>query len=599
MADDGAPAGCSRCDVRLLWPLVTGVATRLYLLPDQMLVDDEWHLVHRLRDDGTLWTLVTRFGSNDHSIGYGIVCWLVSRVLPLNEILLRLPSVIAGCLLVFLVPMLWRRFVGADAAVVLAWLLAVSPMLCFFSRLARPYATTTLLSSLAVVAWYRWHTSRGADRRAGTVYALAAGVAPLFHVAASTAVIAPAVSLVLPRRSTDGCDAPPAARLAAPIAAASGLAFAALALPLWYGSGELVARLVTDRPTVDTARGTLELLAGVTQPAVLIGVLALGVLGVLATCRRDRFLASYLGAVIAIHAAAIALSGATALHVPIVAARYVAVVLPSALVFPAVAVARIVNAARSRPPYLGATTVGGVLAALLLACGPLPWIYRWPNDFTNHASYQADYRPERYFERFRPRVISPFYATLARLPPGSVTVVEAPWYYYFHSYAYYQRMHRQHVLIGFVGGDHAPTRIGELRRGERNLVLTNAVSLGDDDALRRRHVDLVILHRDVLAETPLPTGVTDASVDMGPWVAHFTETLGAPIYSDGQISVFALQARARAAIDGANTAGRPGSASRTVDGRRRRRASSCPRAWVSAVSSLRAHEGLPARKQRH
>jgi hypothetical protein len=62
-------------------------------------------------------------------------------------------------------------------------------------------------------------------------------------------------------------------------------------------------------------------------------------------------------------------------------------------------------------------------------------VSRTTNDFTNHISYQADYRPGRYFERFRPHEIAPFYRDLAARPPASVTVVEAPWYFCFHPFA--------------------------------------------------------------------------------------------------------------------------------------------------------------------
>ena len=134
-------------------------------------------------------------------------------------------------------------------------------------------------------------------------------------------------------------------------------------------------------------------------------------------------------------------------------------------------------AARVRPwrvPLLSAAFV-----AAMLVFGPLPWIHAWPGSFTNHASYQADYVPERYFERFRPARIPEFYETLARQPAGSLTVVEAPWHFYWHGLAYLQRIHRQHVVIGFVDPGTATVRAGEVPRARDGIRLRNALHVGD------------------------------------------------------------------------------------------------------------------------
>jgi hypothetical protein len=177
-----------------------------------------------------------------------------------------------------------------------------------------------------------------------------------------------------------------------------------------------------------------------------------------------------------------------------------------------------------------------VLLALLLG-GPLRWIDVYPNDFTNHASYQADYEPGRYFERFRPTVVPAFYAQLGQRPPGSVTIVEAPWHFFWHSFAYVQRIHRQHALVGFV--DRGPTvRDGEVPRDRAGIRLRNALHVGDAAALRARGVDYVIFHRDALAEMRVPFAATPVPVDG--WIAQYRQTYGEPAYEDGTITVFAL-----------------------------------------------------------
>src|SRR2546423_672754 len=125
-----------------MFPWAVGAFLRMYQLRSQILVDDEWHLVHKLRDGAALATLIGDFGTNDHSIGLGVCSWLLMRVVHVDEMLLRTPSLIAGLLLLVLLPVALVRCVDRATGVALAWLLAISPLLCFFSRLARPYAVT-------------------------------------------------------------------------------------------------------------------------------------------------------------------------------------------------------------------------------------------------------------------------------------------------------------------------------------------------------------------------------------------------------------------------------------------------------------------------
>jgi hypothetical protein len=513
----------------LLWPLLVGAALRLYLLPSQILVDDEWHLVHKLRDAAPLGSIVGEFGANDHSIGLGLCMWLLMRVTALDELLLRLPALVAGLALIAVVPAVLARSVGRATALVLAWLLAIAPLLVFFSRLARPYAVTTLLVSVAFLAMRRW--LENGSRLAGAAYVASAVAAPVFHLPALPAVLAP---LALPLVTRPRPRASAVLKLAATTLA---VLTAILALPAWRSGGAVAARIGADRFRFDALPQLAALLAGSGSAIVVSAIAALALGGLVALRGRDPILARQLLVVIALHAAAVLLSGASALDTAIVAARYVVVVLPLALVFPAAGLVALGERIGIRRPML----VGAAAAGALVAAGPLGWIYRAPNDFTNHISYQADYVAGRYFARFRPGAVSAFYDGLAARPPGSVTIVEAPWHYYFHPLAWTQRRHRQHVLLGFIDDGPAPVRDGEVAVGDHGFRLRNALHLADRAALRARRVDYVVLHRDPRAELRWPTGVGEIAVDMAGWEARYREWFGAPLADDGRIVVFAVQ----------------------------------------------------------
>jgi hypothetical protein len=157
-------------------------------------------------------------------------------------------------------------------------------------------------------------------------------------------------------------------------------------------------------------------------------------------------------------------------------------------------------------------------------------------------SYQADYVPaRRYADRCRPDTIAAFYDELARRPAGTITIVEAPWHFYFHPYAWLQRHHRQHVSIGFVHDGPPPVRDGEVGADDPGIRLRNAVHVGDREALRARAVDYVILHRDPRRELSWPKRVDEVAVDMTGWEARYREWFGAPVADDWQIVVFAVR----------------------------------------------------------
>jgi len=514
----------------LVWPFLLGAALRLYALPNQMLVDDEWHLVHKLRGGASLASIVGDFGGNDHSIGLGAIAWLLMHVTTLDELWLRLPSLAAGLALLAVVPAALARRVGHQTAMALAWLLAVAPLLVFFSRLARPYAITTLLAFGAFLAMRRW--LEDGSRWAAAAYATSAALAPVFHLPALPAVLAP---LALPFVAR-GVRRPRPADVALVALTLAGVA-AVLAVPAWRSAAAVAARVGADRLDLAAVPQILELLAGTGSPIVVVTVGALALVGLAALLERDPILARQLLLVIGLHVAAVLASGASALHVAIVVARYVAVVLPLALVFPAAGIAALAQRIGRRHP----TLVGALGAGALLAAGPLGWIYGEPNDFTNHIGYQADYVPGRYFARFRPNTPFGFYDDLAARPPGSVTIVEAPWHYYFHPFPWTQRHHRQHVLIGFVDDGPGPVRNGELAVHERGLRFRRAIFLGDRAGLRARHVDYVVLHRDLRTELRWPTGVSEVAVDVARWETLYREWFGYPVADNGRIVVFAVR----------------------------------------------------------
>ena len=542
------PAGMRARAANLVWLLavVAGAAIRLDQLRDQVLVDDEWHALHALLAHGPLDVLLS-FGTTDHSIPLTLWDILLERTVGLTELGMRLPSLACGLAALVVIPALVHPLVGARIAAGLAWLLAIAPLHVFFSRLARPYEPAMLLAFVAVVGLLRTTDAR-APRGLRSAALLSALLAPwLLPVVLPTVATALALATVsaLGRRS----DAARFSRVTRTRSRRNAVAEVALVVAGW--AILLGAPLVADvgaladkagRGTIELATldGASELLLGTTSRALRIACVAAALTGAFVVARRAPRLATWAAAVVLAQLAALIVTAPQGLRFPIVLARYAFVASPFVLLAVAAGAdtAGAALAAITRRSVLAAAPAA-LLVALLAGYGPLHRIHASPNDFTNHASYQADYDPDRYFERFRPERVSAFYETLAQRPPGSVTVLEAPWYFYWHDLAWLQRVHRQHVVVGFVDPRTDAARVGEVPRARTGVRLRNALHVGDPDALRARGVDYVVLHRDAFAEMRVP--FADEHVDPSPWLADLRQAFGEPVFEDGQITVFAVR----------------------------------------------------------
>jgi len=87
------------------------------------------------------------------------------------------------------------------------------------------------------------------------------------------------------------------------------------------------------------------------------------------------------------------LAGSAGSQVPIVFVRYSLSCLPLILLLLASAVSGFEDGARRWVPIPHGTTAA-FLGVLLLVIGPLPQIYYYPNNWTNHGLFQYCYNPE-------------------------------------------------------------------------------------------------------------------------------------------------------------------------------------------------------------
>jgi hypothetical protein len=136
---------------------VIGALLRLYLISDQLLWDDEWHGIN-VAFSQTLGYIVTHFHADDNCIPLSIYFKLMLDSIGLDEILIRLPSIAAGLLVLVSFGFIARRILHEKPAIVFVCMIATSPLLVYYSRVARPYGIVVLLGFVGVSAFYLWMT---------------------------------------------------------------------------------------------------------------------------------------------------------------------------------------------------------------------------------------------------------------------------------------------------------------------------------------------------------------------------------------------------------------------------------------------------------
>jgi hypothetical protein len=179
-----------------------------------------------------------------------------------------------------------------------------------------------------------------------------------------------------------------------------------------------------------------------------------------------------------------------------------------------------------------------------LACllGPLPATYYRPNNWTNHALFQYAYSFNSHdarYDRLRMTKVPPFYRHLRETAaPGSLLIAEAPWNFEWHRnpYPYFQQIHRQRMVVGFVVTPEQAPVGGELLPGQPGTAFRNFVHVSDFPGLKERGVDYVVFHKDL--GKARPRWPERAFVDPAPALRLYRSVCAAPTYEDSEIVVF-------------------------------------------------------------
>lgn len=521
--------------------LLLGGWLRLDQLAIQTLLDDEWHAVHQLVRSQPAGFLLSH-GHDDHSIGLTAWAWLLAEAGGLSELGLRAPSLVAGLASVLLLPWALRGSLGCRVVVITALLLAISPLLIGYARMARPYACTLLLT-LGGFALLDAATAGPRPRWwAIGAYALLAGLAVWLHAVTAPLVIAPVLALGWQCWRGRGLGGRQWLALAGLVGAAVALA---LLPPLVHDLAALTAKAGRDTPRWSTLQGVWHVWFGTSSLTLVVICLLLAAWGagpVWRASRVVRWAALGLGLTLA----AVLVARPAWIFNPLTFGRYLLPALPLLLLAVAAGLVRLTDAVltRLRPSV---TASGRALAsvgpALLLGgaaflTSPQPALLKVPNGHALHYYHQFDFRPTHnpVVSLFDAIPLSGFWATLAAQAPASVRVAVAP--FRFESPAWlgsaWETRSRQRVLPGFLSGGCAPWLMGEVPPGPR-FAFRNAVHLADDAALAARRIDYVAFDRRAIVIDA--QGVKRKAPECEAWMR---QRFGTPVFEDTDLVVWQL-----------------------------------------------------------
>jgi hypothetical protein len=486
--------------------VLAGAAARFYRVGEQILIDDEWHALNAVQHHDLGW-IFTHFGISDHSIPLTLFYEIEYQLVGLSELLMRWPMLLAGCISLLLLPWLLRHWQRKPEQLVFAALLAISPLLIYYSRFARPYALLAVLEVVTLLmAWYWWKSQKSGY---GAAWVLLATFCAWLNIPALLLVMAPfpvfaALALRNVSRDRRWIEL---IRLGA--LGASSLVMLAVLLgpPLVTEPWAIFGKGGQHHLGWESLPWVISLASGSGRIWVYTGLLAFALLGVRVLFHRDREFAAYLIAVIALAILLLILSGAAWTMHGNVFLRYLIGLLPLYLAFVAlglVAATQWLMMKAHAPQFASGAALVVVLVGLV-ALGPIPdWPFR-TNQFPTHQNYHFHFQPENnlYIQQmadwYRPEG---FYEEIAKEhEPGQAVVVVAPWNLasYANPINLQQDVHRQRVQIGFINGVCAEPFFGEIAAGQPGMRFRNFVYL-KDILDGRRSADYLVLVRSFMSD---------------------------------------------------------------------------------------------------
>ena len=555
--------------------VLIGGFLRLYLISDQVILDDEWHALN-FTINHTLWYLLTHFsyaGANIIPVNAYVRMLLVTS--GWSEILLVLPALVAGMAGLLVFPLVLKRVFSNRVTIFFAILLAVSPLIIFYSRVCRPYSIYTFLGFLSIWILYEW--SRTGEKRFGLLYAIVGTLCVYFHFVGVIFVFVPLGCIIIVKLMSQYSGLPLIREQIVPgfkglITTGCGLLICLTIL--------LTAAIIQRLPvmnlspaqfTIQSILGFCQILSGTAHLFLNILFYALLGIGLIRLFRKSFLLGFMFISVFAAYVVVSLVTKSNFAHVPLVLARYVIPAFPMAYILVALGLDslwKIADVLPANQKIISALCYGvtGCFLAGLFWTGPLRQTYAAPNNFTNHSAFQESYAPTDWAH---PRIsemiqmtyainkntMPVFYKILAGQPEvKKIIEYPMPLGNHFNLFYYYQQVHGKQVAVGYtravkdppdvstggIYGNMIADQILSQVKDPGQLRFRNMVDVLDMAAVKNSGADMVVFHKNTEAEVFEPlTGNDGREVRLVSAVSGvYRKILGRPVFEDNHLVVF-------------------------------------------------------------
>jgi len=554
---------------------ITGTILRFYLISSQILIDDEWHGMNYVIDRSFQYVLMNH-GWGGNSIPMDLYHWFLLNTYGWSELSLRAPALIAGVLSLILFPFFVAKICNSRSTIIFSFLLAISPVLVFYSRMCRPYSIVVLFGFLAFFSLLLW--VKNGERKFVILYVGSAVLAVYFHLYASIAVLIPLgmvfILKALRIKHICGVELSPIVPGINAILGAGGAIFiflSILILPAHIQNLWWLKVIGGDSMTIDTAVGYASLLTGTSNKMMIVVFLLLFFFGLFVSLKKQPMFGVLLIAMISAYLAVMILSRPVSIHASIVAVRYSIAVFPLVLIVAACGFDRIL--CYLQLPMKG-SRAGSILIVLiplafllnLFTLGPLLETYRRPNNFTNHSAFQSSYEPHTWVIS-RPYDIKPGYIMNLRSLPkfyfylstlkNAKAIIEYPMFLgdMLNLYYYYQHFHKKKIIAGYLSRwnvrsktqevVYAGYNIGQVTsrlRNSKKIKFKNMIDMENVKGIKNNSIQYIILHKDLISEMFPYLAKQKAHVHVGVKYLDklYRNIFGAPFFEDQNIIVYKI-----------------------------------------------------------
>jgi hypothetical protein len=492
-----------------------GSFLRLYQIDKQVIGDDEWH--------GIFWAvkasfpyILTHFHGSDNCIPLTAYYKLLLETIGLSEFGLHSLQILSGLLSLIIFPFIIKAIFQKRISIIFSFLLAISPLLIYYSRYARPYIIVVFLSFVSIFSFYFWIKKN--KKFYIIIYLLTATLAPYLHLFSLISVITPllftAAFFTLEKRFFKQSDKPVYPKLIdifyVGILLLIGLT--AAFLPTIHSLGAIREKVhgYETGINIDTIIGAVNLFSGAASYSISILFVSLFIYGVYLLYRNDKFLFGYLFSILSLQLLSLLILRPSSVQESIVFDRYSISCLPLWLLFISVGLndaslrlGNLISKKGNEFHTISNIFLIGCFLAIFLK-GPLLTIYKNTNNFTNHNDFQCNYmytwtKTDLYSLK---NPIPKFYFYLKGTKDS--TIIETPFItsWIGNNYHIYQRLHAKNVIIGHTS--HSYLLYSYLWRSvplmHPHIRLRNFANIEDLEEIAKSNSSYIVVHKDLLNE---------------------------------------------------------------------------------------------------